>query len=160
MNTTEFLTIATAICPEKEAIVFEGKRYTFTELSERVNRLTNALLELGVQKGDRVAMLQVNTNQCVEVYFAVAKAGAIYVPLNFRADLERTATRAETRFDLGNVFELYFLFSVCFKEGLARASLEPVRIETINTIELKNPIGRDRIFLARLGNSRAVDPKH
>ncbi len=85
MNTTEFLTIASAICPDKYAIVFEGSRYTFAELNERVNRLGNALMNLGVQKGDRVAMLQVNTNQCVEVYFAVAKIGAIYVPLNFRA---------------------------------------------------------------------------
>jgi len=85
MNTTEFLTIATAICPDKNAIVFEAKRYSFSQLNERVNRLANALLKLGVQKGDRVAMLQVNTNQCVEVYFAVAKTGAIYVPLNFRA---------------------------------------------------------------------------
>ncbi|MFC1985958.1 long-chain-fatty-acid--CoA ligase [Chloroflexota bacterium] len=85
MNTAEFLSIATAICPDKHAIVFEGKRYTFDQLNERVNRLGNALSNLGVQKGDRVAMLQVNANQCVEVYFAVAKIGAIYVPLNFRA---------------------------------------------------------------------------
>ncbi|MFC1987001.1 long-chain-fatty-acid--CoA ligase [Chloroflexota bacterium] len=85
MNTTEFLNIATAICPDKEAIVFEDKRFTFNQLTERVNRLGNALLKLGIQKGDRVAMMQVNTNQCVEAYFAVAKIGAIYVPLNFRA---------------------------------------------------------------------------
>ena len=85
MNTTEFLTIANAICPDKTCIVFEGDRYTFSQLNDRVNRLGNALLNLGVQKGDRVAMLQVNTNQCVEVYFAVSKIGAIYVPLNFRA---------------------------------------------------------------------------
>jgi len=85
MNTAEFLTITTAICPDKEAIVFEDKRYTFSQLNERVNRLGNALLKLGVQKGDRVAMMQVNTNQCVEAYFAVARIGGIYVPLNFRA---------------------------------------------------------------------------
>ena len=85
MNTTEFLSIASAICPEKCAIVFEGCRRSFSELNERVNRLGSALMKLGVQKGDRVAMLQVNTSQCVEVYFAVAKIGAIYVPLNFRA---------------------------------------------------------------------------
>ena len=85
MNTTEFLTIASAICPDKCAIVFEGCRRSFAELNERVNRLGNALMKLGVQKGDRVAMLQVNTSQCVEVYFAVARIGAIYVPLNFRA---------------------------------------------------------------------------
>jgi len=85
VNTTDFLSIATAICPDKAAIVFEDKRYTFSQLSERVNRLANGLLKLGVSKGDRVSFLQVNCNQCVETYFAVAKTGAIYLPLNFRA---------------------------------------------------------------------------
>jgi acyl-CoA synthetase (AMP-forming)/AMP-acid ligase II len=85
VNTTDFLNIATAICPDKAAIVFEGQRYTFSQLNERVNRLANGLMKLGVKKGDRVALLQVNCNQCVETYFAVAKMGAIYLPLNFRA---------------------------------------------------------------------------
>ena len=85
MNTTDFLNIATAICPDKTAIVFEDKRYTFSQLNERVNRLANSLLKMGVRKGDRVAFLQVNCNQCVETYFAVAKMGGIYLPLNFRA---------------------------------------------------------------------------
>ena len=57
MNTTDFLNIATAICPDKTAIVFEDKRYTFSQLNERVNRLTNGLLKLGIKKGDRVAFL-------------------------------------------------------------------------------------------------------
>jgi len=85
MNTTEFLTISSAICPDQVAIVFEGKRFTFTQLTERVNRLANALTRLGVAKGDCVALLQINCNECIEAYFAVAKLGAIYVPLNFRA---------------------------------------------------------------------------
>jgi len=85
MNTADFLSIATSICPERTAIVFEGKKYTFSQLNERVDRLANALLKLGVEKGDRIAMLQVNCNQFVEAYFAAAKLGAIYVPLNFRA---------------------------------------------------------------------------
>ncbi len=84
MNTTDFLNISTLICPDRPAIVFEEKRYTFSQLNERVNRLANALSNLGVKKGDRVSLLQVNCNQCVETYFAVAKVGAIYVPLNFR----------------------------------------------------------------------------
>jgi acyl-CoA synthetase (AMP-forming)/AMP-acid ligase II len=85
VNTTDFLNIAAAICPDRTAIVFEDKRYTFTQLNERVNRLANGLLKLGIKKGDRVSFLQVNCNQCVETYFAVAKTGAIYLPLNFRA---------------------------------------------------------------------------
>jgi len=84
LNTGEFLDIATAICPDRPAIVFEDKRFSFSQLNERANRLANGLSKLGVSKGDRVALLQVNCNQCVETYFAVAKLGAIYVPLNFR----------------------------------------------------------------------------
>ncbi len=84
MNTTDFLNIAAAICPDKTAIVFEDKRYTFSQLNERVNRLANGLMNLGAKKGVVIAFLQVNCNQCVETYFAVAKAGAIYLPLNFR----------------------------------------------------------------------------
>ncbi|MBE0415378.1 MAG: long-chain-fatty-acid--CoA ligase [Dehalococcoidia bacterium] len=86
MNTTEFLTIASSICPDREAVVFEGKRFTFSDLNERVNRLANALMGLGIEKGDRVAILQVNCNQYVEAYYAVAKLGAIFVPLNFRSN--------------------------------------------------------------------------
>ncbi len=85
MNTTEFLTITSAICPDRTAIVFEGNRLTFNELNERTNRLANALAGLGIKKGDRVAILQVNCNQYVEAYYGAAKLGAIFVPLNFRA---------------------------------------------------------------------------
>src|SRR4030043_128702 len=85
MNTSEFLSITTAICPDKEVIVFEGKRYTFNQLNERTNRLGSALQNLGVQQGDRTAALMVNCNQCIEAYFACAKTGLVDVPLNFRA---------------------------------------------------------------------------
>lgn len=85
MDTTDFLNIANAICPERDCLVFEGKRQTYDQTNERVNRLANALAGLGVEKGDRIAVLQVNCNQYVESYFAAAKLGAIMVPLNFRA---------------------------------------------------------------------------
>ena len=96
MNTTDFLNIATAICPDKTAIVYEDKRYTFSQLNERVNRLANGLIKLGIKQGDRVAFLQVNCNQCVETYFAVAKMGAIYLPLNFRAKEKELAYMLDT----------------------------------------------------------------
>jgi acyl-CoA synthetase (AMP-forming)/AMP-acid ligase II len=91
MNTTEFLYIATAICPDRPFIVFEGQQWSFVQFNERVNRLANAFRDLGVQKGDRIGMLQVNCPQYVEAYFAAAKAGAIFVPLNFRAKSEELA---------------------------------------------------------------------
>ncbi|MFQ5874894.1 MAG: AMP-binding protein, partial [Dehalococcoidia bacterium] len=85
MNTTELLTISSAICPDRDAIIFESQRFSFSRLAGRVNRLSNVLADMDVKKGDKVALLQVNCNQCIEAYFATAKLGATYVPLNFRA---------------------------------------------------------------------------
>ncbi|MEE8373334.1 MAG: long-chain-fatty-acid--CoA ligase [Dehalococcoidia bacterium] len=85
MNTTEFLLITGSIVPDRPAIFCDGKKVTYAEVSDRVNRLANALIGLGVQKGDMVSILQVNCSQFVEAYFAAAKVGAIFVPLNFRA---------------------------------------------------------------------------
>ena len=91
MNTSEFLLIAGAIVPERPALLFEGRQFSFGQLQERVNRLANALAELGVERGDRVATMQVNTHQNIELYFASALLDAIYVPLNFRAKAEELA---------------------------------------------------------------------
>jgi acyl-CoA synthetase (AMP-forming)/AMP-acid ligase II len=66
-------------------MIYQGSRWSFAKAGERINRLTQALIQLGVKKGDRVAVLQVNCNQYIEAYFAAAKIGAIFVPLNFRA---------------------------------------------------------------------------
>lgn len=85
MNTTDFLTISNAICPDRDLSVYEGKHWTFAQINDRANRLANALTRLGVKKGDRIGMLHMNCSQYVETYFAAAKMGAIFVPLNFRA---------------------------------------------------------------------------
>ena len=100
MNTTDFLSIATAICPERDCVVFEGKRYTYARINDRVNQLAHALDGMGVKKGDRIGMLSVNCNQHVEAYFATAKLGGIYVPLNFRSkaeELDYMIDRAEIK---------------------------------------------------------------
>ena len=95
MNTSEFLMIAGAIVPDRPAVIFDGQTITFAELAERVNRLANGLSEMGVGSGDRVATMQVNTNQCIETYFAAAQLDAIYVPINFRAKTEELAQMLE-----------------------------------------------------------------
>jgi len=100
MNTTDFLTIASAICPDRDAIVFEKKRSAYSMTNEQVNKLANALIQFGVKKGDRIAMLQVNCPEIVESYFATAKVGGIFVPLNFRAktdELSYMLSNAEAR---------------------------------------------------------------
>ena len=88
MRTNEFLMISGAIVPDRTAIQFDGEAVSFVELQQRSNRLANAMAERGVGRGDRVAFMQVNCNQAVEVYFATAQLDAIYVPINFRAKTE------------------------------------------------------------------------
>jgi len=70
--------------PSREAIVFGSERITWSQLNERVNALAKALSELGVQRGDVVAMLLYNCSQFLEITFAVNKIGAVWLPLNFR----------------------------------------------------------------------------
>ena len=84
MHTHELLSVATAIVPERTAIFFDGRTLTYAQLSERSLRLSNALADRGVVRGDRVAVIDVNTPQHFELYFAAARLDAIYVPLNFR----------------------------------------------------------------------------
>ena len=57
---------------------------TFRQWNERSCRLANALTGLGLKKGDRVAVLAYNCVEWMEIYTAVAKAGIIAVPINFR----------------------------------------------------------------------------
>ncbi len=72
------------ISPEKTAIISEDVERNYRTLNERANRLGNFLMDLGVRKGDRVATLLYNCPQYVEIYAALAKVGAIIVPLNYR----------------------------------------------------------------------------
>jgi fatty-acyl-CoA synthase len=69
--------------PDKTAIVYGPLRQTYAELDRVVNRTANALTERGVHKGDRIALLSHNNHGFVVAYFALARLGAISVPINF-----------------------------------------------------------------------------
>lgn len=70
--------------PAKEAIVFRDYRLTYRALEDRANRVANMLSGLGLGKGDRCAILLYNRAEWAELYFGLAKAGIIAVPVNFR----------------------------------------------------------------------------
>lgn len=79
--------------PNKEAIydVRKNVRYTYQEWNEQVNRLANALLTKGVKKGDRVSTFMFNTEELGTAFFACAKIGAVFNPINFRLMPEEVA---------------------------------------------------------------------
>ena len=68
--------------PEQVAVVFEGQRLTYAAFNGRVNRLANALLAAGIGRGDKIATVLSNCLELLDLYWAVAKIGAVIVPLS------------------------------------------------------------------------------
>ncbi|HUW65344.1 MAG TPA: acyl-CoA synthetase [Spirochaetia bacterium] len=69
--------------PGKPALVMDGRSLTYRELEEHANRVAGALLSLGLQKYDRVAILAHNTLHHVLTWLGTAKAGGIYLAINY-----------------------------------------------------------------------------
>jgi acyl-CoA synthetase (AMP-forming)/AMP-acid ligase II len=66
--------------PDRLAVVFEDRRLTWSEFNKQINRLANALVNLGIQKGDKVTTILPNCLELLEIYWAIAKIGAVVVP--------------------------------------------------------------------------------
>ncbi|MEM0266805.1 MAG: fatty acid--CoA ligase [Archaeoglobaceae archaeon] len=84
--------------PKQEIVYRDLRRYTYTDLYERVCRLANALEELGVKKGTRVAVLDWDSHRYLECYFAIPMMGAVLHTVNVRLspdDLLYTMQHAE-----------------------------------------------------------------
>ena len=70
--------------PDKTALIEGNRECTFREFADRTNRMGNALLAMGLDKGDRVAILSHNSMENAESYFSIPNAGLVMVMLNFR----------------------------------------------------------------------------
>jgi long-chain acyl-CoA synthetase len=97
---------------EKTAVAMGDSRLSYAQLDEASNKVANALVGMGVSKGDRVAMLLSNSPEFVAIYFGVVKIGAIAVPLDIRYKID----------------ELTSMFNNCRPKVLVSESptLEPV----------------------------------
>src|SRR5271169_2190859 len=80
----EVLRANARLFPERVGARDLERAMTFRQWNARSCRLANALLGLGLQKGDRVAVLAYNCVEWMEIYAAAAKAGLVAVPINFR----------------------------------------------------------------------------
>jgi len=70
--------------PDREALWFEGRRWTFAEQRAEIDRAAKALIAAGVCHGDHVCLWLGNSPEHVFLFFAVAKVGAVLVPINTR----------------------------------------------------------------------------
>ena len=83
----------------KEALYHDGKRWTFDQLKEDVDRVARGLIALGVLPGEKVSLWMPNRPEWIQLLFAVAKVGAVLVPVNTRfrtADLEYVVRQSDT----------------------------------------------------------------
>ncbi len=87
---------ATARAPQRRAVVFYGRDISYGELREATDRFACALADLGVRKGDRVALYLLNSPQFIIAYFAALKCGATVTPIS------PVYTSHEVRYQLEN----------------------------------------------------------
>jgi acyl-CoA synthetase (AMP-forming)/AMP-acid ligase II len=84
LNLGEILAAHARLQPHKIGARDSRRTLTFAQWNARACRLANALLGLGLAPGDRVAILAYNRIEWMEIYIALAKAGLVAVPVNFR----------------------------------------------------------------------------
>ena len=82
---------------DREALVFRDRRYSFTQVATEVDRVARGLIHTGVKAGDKVAIWLLNCPEWIFAMFALAKIGAVHVPINTRfrtVDLAQVLARS------------------------------------------------------------------
>src|SRR5215510_6771525 len=100
LNEYDFLKRALAVYGDREAIVSGDLRLTYNQFGRRVNRWANLMRSLGVEKGDRVAIISQNDHRMMDGFFGAPLIGAVYMPINFRliaSDFEYILNHAEAK---------------------------------------------------------------
>jgi long-chain acyl-CoA synthetase len=141
MNLADAVSKWAALTPDNEAIVDSttGQRITFAALESRINQLSNGLISLGLQKGDRVAVLSMNSIEYLEIYYACARAGFIAQPMNWRLSAEEVSRILED--GQPGVFICQREFLTLRDEALAKVTLPALQLleygdGTENSLEL------------------------
>jgi long-chain acyl-CoA synthetase len=102
--------------PTKEAL-YDARtenRWSYQEWDREINRLAHAFLHTGVQKGDRVSTFLYNTAELATVFFASAKIGSVFNPINFRLKAE------EVRYIIEDAEPKILLFEQALEPEIAR----------------------------------------
>src|SRR5512138_2290222 len=84
LSPTLFLDRAAAMFAQRTAIIDGDRKFTYGEFAERAHRLAGLVRDIGIEPGDRVAALCVNSHMMLEMHNGVAMTGAALVPINIR----------------------------------------------------------------------------
>ncbi|MHA2366432.1 MAG: acyl-CoA synthetase [Candidatus Hodarchaeales archaeon] len=102
------------LSPDKIAIIDDttGLFYTFYDLDNRANKLAFILKDYGIKKGDRVLLFSRNRIECIDLFLAIGKIGAILVPLNIRL------TTPEIKYLLNKTTPRIFIYDSSLKQQI------------------------------------------
>jgi len=124
MNVAELMYRNARKHPDKEAIVFKDLRLNYREIDALSNRVANAIIDLGIRKGDRIAMMVRNSEKFVAVYFGILKAGAVVVPINI------SLVKSEVQFIVNNCEARMFIYDEVFQPVLEGIEAELPGVES------------------------------
>jgi len=122
-----FLLRSAAVYPDRLAVTYGERRYSWRQALERCRRLASALVARGIRRGDTVALMAPNIPEAFEAHFGVPMAGAVLNALNIRLDAETIAFIL--RHGEAKVLLTDTEFSPGVKEALARLDAKPVVID-------------------------------
>lgn len=148
MNIAEHIERDRKFFPDKVALIFEGKEFTYKELDELANRAANGLQALGIERGDRVALFLPNIPEFIISYLGIMKIGAVAVSLNAMLKSDEvqfilsdcTAKAVITTSDLRKqvpVDDLAYLKFVVIAEGEAEKDLDLAELMANASPEIK-----------------------
>ena len=122
-----FLERAAAVYPDRTAIIHGPLRRTYRDFHARACRLANALVQLGIKRGDTVAVLLANTPAMLECHYGVPMTGAVLNTLNTRLDAAVLAFSLEH--GEAKILIVDREFSATAKAALALATVKPLVID-------------------------------
>jgi acyl-CoA synthetase (AMP-forming)/AMP-acid ligase II len=132
MNVGTLFTKSARTYPERLAIVYGDYELTYRQANERINKLANVLLGLGIKKGENVAILLHNCPEFIETLFACFKVGIGTVPINFRLHPK------ECSFIIDNSEAVAVVFGDDFRDSLYALKNEMPRVK--NYICITDPL--------------------
>ncbi len=154
--------------PDKPALVQAGRVTTYAELEHRSTRLARGLRERGVARGDRVAFLGLNSVELVETMFAVAKLGAVFLPVNTRL------APPELRHVLEDSGARLLIWQAGFESGVESPEVTALGLDEVRIVEdggdslgllfgpdgaLDEPVELDDLFMIQYTSGTSGRPK-
>ncbi len=149
MNICEHLTVIAKLFPGKEAIVFEGRRFTFAELDALSQSAASFLAEMGIGRGERVAIMLPNVPAFAVWYYGALRLGAIAVSISTRL------TASEVAFLISDC-DAKILVALPESLGAVHSELPDCVARTITTTELADAFDGEPVQIVAPANSTWV----